>query len=163
MAWNIDDDFLRFLKRTFKQLGASDGFNRDTHNVRSWSHGYSITLGPDGKPVVKEWGSNLPETTTIEQRRDEPLSQVDIDRDSKTVKVILELPGITKESIKITGTETSVRVKADYASWNIDHEVPISEKVDPTTARATYKNGVLDISLDLVEDTEPNGVNIQIE
>ena len=93
---------------------------------------------------------------------DEPLSQVDIDRANKTVRVIMELPGVTKESIRITGTETSVRVRANYNEWNVDHEIPISAKVDPKTAIASYNNGVLDITLELIEESEPEGVNIQV-
>ena len=162
MARNVDDDFARIFEKIFKQLGIPERQDPENPNARSWSYGYSMTTGPDGRPIVKEWGTDIPETPMVEQPKDEPLSQVDIDRANKTVRVIMELPGITKESIKITGTETSIRVKADYDRWNIDHEVPISAKVDPTTAKATYNNGILDITLDLIEETEPEGVNIQV-
>lgn len=162
MAWNVDDDFTRIFEKIFKQLGNPKRLDPDNPNARSWSYGYSMTTGPDGKPIVKEWGSEFPETPMVEQPNDDPLSQVDIDRTNKTVRVIMELPGITKESIQITGTETSIKVKADYDRWNVDHEVPISAKVDPNTAKATYNNGVLDITLDLIEETEPEGVNIQV-
>jgi len=162
MAWNVDDDFTRIFEKIFKQLGNPKRLDPDNPNARSWSYGYSMTTGPDGRPIVKEWGTDVPETPMIEQPNDEPLSQVDIDRESKTVRVIMELSGITKESIRITGTETSIRVKADYDRWNVDHEVPISAKVDPNTAKATYNNGILDITLDLIEETEPEGVDIQV-
>ena len=58
--------------------------------------------------------------------------------------------------------ETSIRVKADYDTWNVDHEIPISAKVDPNTAKASYNNGVLDVTLELIEETEPEGVDIQV-
>lgn len=162
MAWNVDDDFTRIFEKIFKQLGSKDKLDPETPNARSWSYGYSLTSGPDGKPIVKEWGSDFPETPMVEKPNDEPLSQVDIDRANKTVRVIMELPGITKESIRITGTETSIKVKADYDRWNVDHEIPISAKVDPNTAKASYNNGVLDVTLDLIEETEPEGVDIQV-
>jgi HSP20 family protein len=163
MAWNVDDDFTRIFEKIFKQLGFPERLDPETPNARSWSYGYIMTTGPDGKPIVKEWGTDFPETPRVEQPNDEPLSQVDIDRANKTVRVIMDLPGITKESIKIMGTETSIRVKADYDRWNVDHEVPISAKVDPNTAKATYNNGVLDITLDLIEETESEGVDIQVK
>ncbi len=161
MAWNVDDDFNRIFEKIFKQLGFPDRLDNDP-NMKSWSYGYSMTTGPDGKPIVKEWGTDIPQAPLMEKPNDDPLSQVDIDRANNTVRVIMELPGVTKESIEITGTETSVRVKANYDRWDVDHEIPISAKVDPTTAKATYNNGVLDITLRLIEETEPEGVNIQV-
>ena len=162
MAWNVDDDFTRIFEKIFKQLGFPERLDPENPNAKSWSYGYSMTTGPDGKPIVKEWGTDIPEAPMMEQPNDEPLSQVDIDRANKTVRVIMELPGITKESIRITGTETSIRVKADYDRWNVDHEIPLSAKVDPKTAKACYNNGVLDITLDLIEKFEPEGVDIQV-
>ena len=162
MAWNVDDDFTIILEKIFKQLGFPDRLDAENPNLRSWSYGYSMTTGPDGKPIIKEWGTGLPETPKIGHPNDEPLSQVDIDRANMTVRVIMELPGVTKESLRITGTETSVRVRANYNTSKVDHEIPISVKVDPNTAIASYNNGVLDITLELIEETEPEGVNIQV-
>jgi HSP20 family protein len=163
MAWNVDDDFTRIFEKIFKQLGFPDRFDPENQNVRSWSYGYSMTTGPDGKPIVKEWGTGFPKTPMMEQPNDDPLSQVDIDRGSKTVRVIMELPGVTKESIRITGTETRIRVRANYDTWNVDHEIPISAKVDPNTAKASYNNGVLDITFKLMEESESEGVDIQVK
>lgn len=162
MAWNVDDDFTRIFEKIFKQLGFPERLDPENPKANSWSYGYSMTTGPDGKPIIKEWGTDIPETPVMQQPNDEPLTQVDIDRANKTARVIIELPGVAKESIRITGTETSIRVKADYDRWNVDHEIPISAKVDPKTAKATYNNGVLDITLDLIRETGSEGVNIQV-
>jgi HSP20 family protein len=162
MAWNVDDDFTRIFEKIFKQLSFPDKLDAEPPNLRSWSYGYSMTTGPDGKPIIKEWGTGLPETPMGGHPNDAPLLQVDIDRVNKKVRVIMELPGVTKESIRITGTETSVRVKANNDKWNVDHEIPISAKVDPITAKASYNNGVLDITLELIEESDPEGVDIQV-
>jgi len=162
MAWNIDDDFDKIFERIFKQLGFPERLDPENPNLKKWSYGYSMTMGPDGKPVVKEWGSDFPQAPLMEQRNDEPLSQVDVDRANKTVRVIVELPGLTKESIKITGTETSIRVTASNELRNIDTEIPISAKVDPKTAKATYNNGVLEVTLELIEETSPEGIDIHV-
>ncbi len=162
MAWNIDDDFDKIFERIFKQLGFPDRLDPETPHLKKWSYGYSMTRGPDGKPVVKEWGTDFPQVPLMEQPNDEPLSQVDIDRANKTARVIVELPGLTKESIKITGTETSIRIMASNELRNIDTEIPVSAKVDPKTARATYNNGVLDVTLELIEETMPEGIDIHV-
>ena len=163
MTWNIDDDFDKIFERIFKQLRFPERIDSENPNIKKWSYGYSLTRGPDGKPMVREWGTDLPETPLMEQPNDEPLSQVDIDRANKTVRIIVELPGLTKETIRITGTETSIKVTASNELRSIDTEIPVSAKVDPKTARATYNNGVLDVTLDLIEETEPEGIDIQVK
>ncbi len=162
MAWNIDDDFDKIFERIFKQLGFPERLDPENPNLKKWSYGYSMTRGPDGKPVIKEWGTDFPQAPLMEQRNDAPLSQVDIDRVNKTARVIVELPGLTKESIKITGTETSIRITASNELRSIDTEIPVSAKVDPKTAKATYNNGVLDVTLELVEETSPEGIDIHV-
>jgi len=162
MARNIDDDFDKIFERIFKQLGFPDRIDPENPNIKKWSYGYSMTQGPDGKPVVKQWGTDFPEAPLMEQPNDEPLSQVDIDRANKTARIILELPGIMKESIRITGNETSIRVTASNELRKIDTEIPVSAKVDPKTAKATYNNGVLDVTLELIDETVPEGIDIQV-
>ena len=162
MAWNIDDDFDKIFERIFKQLGFPERLDPENSNLKKWSYGYSMTMGPDGKPVVKEWRPDFPQAPLMEQRNDEPLSQVDIDKANKTVRVVVELPGLAKESIRITGTETSIRVTASNELRNIDTEIPVSAKVDPKTAKATYNNGVLDVTLELIEETSPEGIDIHV-
>ena len=162
MAWNIDDDFDKIFERIFKQLGFPERLDPENPNLKRWSYGYSMTRGPDGKPVIREWGSDFPEAPLMEQRNDEPLSQVDIDRENKTVRVIVELPGLAKESIMITGTETSIRITASNELRSIDTEIPVSAKVNPKTAKATYNNGVLDVTLELIEETSPEGIDIHV-
>lgn len=162
MAWNIDDDFDKIFERIFKQLGFPERLDPENTNLKKRSYGFSMTMGPDGMPVVREWGSDMPQAPLTEQRKDEPLSQVDVDRATKTVRVIVELPGLAKESIRITGTETSIRVTASNELRNIDTEIPVSAKVDPKTAKATYNNGVLDVTLELIGDTSPEGIDIHV-
>ena len=162
MAWNIDDDFDKIFERIFKQLGFPERLDPEPPHLKKWSYGYSMTTGADGKPVVKEWGSDSPQAPLREHHNDEPLSQVDVDRANNTVRVIVELPGLAKESIRITGTETSIRVTASNELRNIDTEIPVSAKVDPKTARATYNNGVLDVTLELIEETSPEGIDIHV-
>src|SRR6188474_3894823 len=66
-------------------------------------YGYSMTIGPDGKPNIREFGNvkspfagrGLFEQPSISSER-EPL--VDISSTDREVKVIVEMPGIKKEN-----------------------------------------------------------------
>ena len=164
MAWIRDEDINKLFERMFKQMD----FTQGNPNVQSYSYGYSMTTGPDGKPVIREWGTGLPEMgdpmkpQPYVPETPEPLSQVDIDPDNMRVRVIVEMPGFTKESIKITGTQNKLQLSASHETRQIDTEIPINAKVDPASAKATYKNGVLDITLKLLEKPQPEGVDIQV-
>src|SRR6185312_11013414 len=69
-------------------------------------YGYSMTIGPDGKPHVREFGNVKSlggaglggiKPQILPER--EPLA--DVNTTDNEVKVILEMPGIKKEDIKI--------------------------------------------------------------
>jgi len=172
MASIRDEDINKLFERMLKQMGFDTQFP-DNPNVQSWSYGYSMTTGPDGKPVIKEWGTGLPEgpqpfapqplaPQPYIPETPEPLSQVDIDTEKKQVRVIVEMPGFTKESIRITGTENTLHLSGDNETRHLDTDIPLNAKVDPKSAEATYKNGVLDITLTLLEAPKSDGVDIKV-
>ena len=83
-------------------------------------YGYSMTIGPDGKPNVREFGnvrsSSSPlrgggggsfSTPLISSER-QPLADV-ITTDTE-VKVVLEMPGANKENIKVNAYDNSLEV-----------------------------------------------------
>jgi HSP20 family protein len=82
------------------------------------TYGYSMTLGPDGKSHVKEFGNvkagkniaggHLGIQKPLITAEREPLS--DITSTDKEVKVVLEIPGIRKEDIKINAYDEKVEV-----------------------------------------------------
>jgi HSP20 family protein len=164
MTWINDEDINKLFERMFRNLS----INPRDPNVQSWSYGYSMTTGPDGKPVIREWGTGLPDggnplkPQPYIPETPEPLSQVDIDPEKKQVRVIVEMPGFTKESIRITGTGNMLRLSADHEARHLDTEIPINATVDPKSAKATYKNGVLDVTMTLLKTHELEGVDIQV-
>jgi HSP20 family protein len=164
MAWISDDELNKIFERMLRNIG----FTPDEFNTESWSYGYSMITGPDGKPILKEWGTGLPnrpdplKPQPYIPETPEPLSQVDIDPENKQVRVIVEMPGFTKESIRITGTETQLELSANFETRKVSTVIPIKAQVDPKTAKATYKNGVLDITLKLLAEPQIDGVNIQV-
>jgi len=170
MSW-INDDFERFIQKIFRQWGVNPELNAGPGdpNVKTWTYGYAMTMGPDGKPVIREWGTGLPGQETplgtpqpaIPQAV-EPLTQVDCDAARMKARVLVEMPGVTKESIKVKATETAVRVTASHGGKDYDVEVPINAKVAPGSAKATYNNGVLDLSFDLVEAPREDGVDVPV-
>jgi HSP20 family protein len=126
-------------------------------------YGYSITIGPDGKPVIREFGNVKPTArpgyVDIKSER-EPL--VDIIEEAGSLKVVAEVPGVEKNDIQLYATEKSLTIKVDTPSRKYYKEVELPVEVDPKSAKSTYKNGVLEVSLKKVSP-KPKGEPIKIE
>jgi HSP20 family protein len=148
----IEKEFEELSKRAPTELQREQTLPDGT-KVQSYGpfvYGYSVTVGPDGKPNVKEFGNfkagtqlGKPHMDLKEKR--EPLADV-IDAD-KTVRVIVELPGVEKDDIKLSGTDDKLRISVDTAKNKYYKEVELPSKVDAKKAKSNYKNGVLDITI----------------
>jgi len=133
-------------------------------------YGYSMTIGPDGKPVIREFGNVRPSQRApfgaprppIELKEErEPL--VDIISDNGTIRVVVELPGVEKEDIKLRCSEKILTITVDTPERKYRKEVELPAEVDPKIGKASYKNGVLEITLNKVEKRRPSGEPIEIE
>ena len=118
-------------------------------------YGYSMSLGPDGKPIIQEFGnvkpSKRPGAFGIEQPALEPLDAreplVDVINEPEQVRVVAELPGVEKSDIKTTISEDALTIKVESATRKYYKEVKLPAGVNPDTSRASYNNGVLEITL----------------
>jgi HSP20 family protein len=126
-------------------------------------YGYSMTIGPDGKPIIREFGNVKPSLTKggleVKEER-EPL--VDTMVNEKTVKVIAELPGVDKSDIKLNATEKSLTISVDTEKRKYYKELELPVEVNPESAKASYKNGVLEVTLDRIKPKRP-GKEVKIE
>ncbi len=131
---------------------------------RYYYYGFEVTIGPDGKPRVREFGNIRPgEGLRPEiQEEIEPLTDV-IEEDDK-VKVVIDLPGVNKEDIKITVSEDGKKITVSARSEDRKYykEIELPATVDPTKTRATYRNGVLTIELEKKEKKR-KGFEIKVE
>jgi len=133
--------------------------------VREWGpfvYGYSITIGPDGKPQIREFG-NVKPTRFGPRIREEREPLVDIYVTNGEVKVIAELPGVNKEDIQLHGTEDTLTISVDTPERKYYKEVKLPAKVDPKEAKTSYKNGVLEVTLPKKEERKPKGEPIKVE
>ena len=110
-------------------------------------YGYSMKIGPDGKPEIQEFGNikkGLKGTPQVKEER-EPL--VDIVETEGDVHVVVELPGVEKSDIKLHGTDDSLTISVDTPHYKYYKEVELPVKVKVREANSTYKNGVLEVVL----------------
>jgi len=157
-------------KELVREYQTSDGAN--VREIGPIVYGYSVTIGPDGKPHVKEFGNvkgagehnlgqHLGAKPQISAER-EPLS--DITSTDNEVKVILEMPGIKKEDIKINAYDEKVEIKtSDNAQRKYHKILDLPKQADIETARSTYNNGILEVTFDKKKEQKPKGKEIKIE
>jgi len=131
-------------------------------------YGYSMTIGPDGKPRVKEFGNvkspmrsgGFFRTPMISSER-EPMS--DITTTDKEVKVAIELPGVSKEYIKINAYDGTVEVTTTDPKRKYHEVIEIPPETDIETAKSSYNNGILEITFKKKTQAKPKGKEIKVE
>ena len=92
----------------------------------------------------------------------EPL--IDVFKEKDLVRVIAEVPGINKGDINLTGTEETLRIIAHSESRKYEKAVSLPVPVNISTAKAKYKNGVLEVIIKRKKDAnEDEGHKIDVE
>ena len=135
-------------------------------------YGLVVTMGPDGRPIVHEYGNARPgaaarkldvgndRPSTASETR-EPLVDTIVDEKERVVKLIAEMPGVEKRDIKIAVEGKYVSVSTDRGR-KYQMRIPLERKVNANSAKATYRNGILQITFSLVEGSH-GGKTIRVE
>jgi HSP20 family protein len=164
---NIEDKAPKNLVREYETPGGG--------KVREYGpfvYGYSMTIGPDGKPKVREFG-NVKSPLGSSSRRGgsftrplisserEPLA--DVTTTDKDIKVAVEMPGVSKQNIVVKVYDSSVEVTTTGTDRKYREVIEIPPETDIETATSTYKNGILEITFKKKQQTKPKGKQINIE
>jgi HSP20 family protein len=131
---------------------------------REWGpfvYGYSITIGPDGKPQIREFGNMKPELSPkpgrprldVKKAR-EPL--IDVTMTDGEIKVIAEIPGVEKDEVKLMATEDTLTISVDNPARSYHKAVDLPAKAIPKQLKWTYKNGILEVTLPKKEERGPS-------
>jgi HSP20 family protein len=163
---NIEDNAPKDLVREYETPGGGK-----VTEYGPFVYGYSMTIGPDGKPRVREFGNvRSPSslrggggsfTRPLISSEREPLA--DVTTSNTEVKVILEMPGVSKDKIKINAYDNSVEIKSDDPQRNYHEVIDLPPEADIETARSTYKNGLLEITFNKKKETKPKGKELKVE
>lgn len=161
----MEDEFKSFTSRVPKDY-VRERKLPDGSTVREWGpfvYGYSVKIGPDGKPEVRGFGNVKPSLTgpQVQQER-EPL--VDIVETDGEIHIVVELPGVEKKDIKLNATEETLTISVDAPQRKYFKEVGLPARVNIREAKSQYKNGVLEVTFPKAKDEKhPKGEPINIE
>ncbi len=90
-------------------------------------------------------------------------SMIDVVSTEKEVKVTVEMPGVTKENIRIDAYGSTVEVKSEDPQRKYHKTIDLPEVTDLETAKSKYNNGVLEITFEKKKETKPKGKEIKID
>jgi len=127
-------------------------------------YGYSMTVGPDGKPVVREFGNVKPGS---HRKRQEALTDtreplVDVVDGEKEVRVIAELPGVKKEDIKLTAEGESLEICAETPTRKYCKELELPSSVELQDFKSSFNNGILEVTFQKRKG-DSSGVRIEVD
>jgi len=132
-------------------------------------YGYSMTIELDDKSRVRSRnirndgvgssGSSKKRKEVSKYNRPQITSEreplVEVNVYDKEVKVVLEMPGLSKEHIKIQAYKNSVEISSNHPQRKYQ-VIDIPRVADIETIRSTYKNGILEIVFKKKEKSKGN-------
>ncbi|MEF8879769.1 MAG: Hsp20/alpha crystallin family protein [Candidatus Thermoplasmatota archaeon] len=167
--FGIDEDFLkRFLNDEEIQKDLQHMAEEMMKKFSTWNpedepftHSFKIDFGEDGKPHFRNSKNDSPFDQKDYTKREEP--DVDVIENTEDVAVTVELPGLNKDDIDLKATEKQLEINVDNPDFSFHKNVDLPCKVKPKTTHATYKNGILDVTLKRKNKKKDTGFNVNIE
>ncbi|WP_292376970.1 archaeal heat shock protein Hsp20 [Methanosarcina sp. UBA411] len=148
----------------FERLSKAMGMSAENFGQSPFIYGFSLTQRPGEEPEIREFG-NIPtfeQTTTGEKSYlDIRKPLIDILEAEDTIHVIAEIPGIEKENIRLNATDLMLDIETIHGNPKYSERVELPVKVDPQSAKATYKNGVLEVTFKRLESSSRTSISIE--
>ncbi|HWQ49716.1 MAG TPA: archaeal heat shock protein Hsp20 [Methanosarcina sp.] len=157
-------DPVKDVDEMFERLSRAMGMSVENFGQDPFIYGFSLTQRPGEEPEIREFG-NIPmfEQTETEEKRslDTRKPLIDVLETEETVHVVAEIPGIEKENIRLNATDLILDIETIDGNPKYSERVELPVKVDPQSAKATYKNGVLEVTFKRLEPSSRTSINIE--
>jgi HSP20 family protein len=148
------DEIFNEMIREFESMEPGE------HEGGPFFYGFSINQRPGEEPEVREFGNIRPEGGKVEIGERKPL--IDVFDTDKAVQIVAEMPGIEKEDVELSAEGRDLEIRASRGDRRYHELVELPADVDIDSAKASYKNGVLDITLNKVQKpTRRKKINVE--
>ncbi|MEM2140263.1 archaeal heat shock protein Hsp20 [Nitrososphaera sp.] len=154
------EEMLNRMFRTVREMKPAD-----VAGTFPYYYGYQITVGPDGKPRVREFGNVRPSARGLVEQTGvrEPLVDTKLEEKENALVITAEMPGVTKQDIKVKVGQDYVTIHAEKGEKKYHTEIPVDVELDDKSAKASYSNGILELKLRLKEPLKPKETEVQVE
>ncbi len=166
---NRFDDIFKELRKTLsEQEFIFDRLFRtvlepDTQEAQL-NHSVSIHIDQDGKPVTTWLGNiNLNRDAQFDEAAQTPYTETHIDKDAGILIIVAELPGVSKENIKVKASKRKVTISAESEKKKYYKEVDTEREIDPKSTSAQYKNGILEVRVKFKEPLESDEFEVEVK
>jgi HSP20 family protein len=86
-----------------------------------------------------------------------------INEKENTLIITAEMPGVTKQDIKVNVADGFVSIHAEQGEKKYHTDIPIRVQLDDSSARATYSNGILELKIKLKQAPKLKGKEVKVE
>lgn len=88
-------------------------------------------------------------------------THVDVHEDDDELRLVADLPGVAKEeiSLRCDGETLTVDARGDRREYS--ERVRLPARVDEHSAQATFNNGILEVTLDRVDDASSADIDVR--
>ena len=154
------DEMLNRLFRTVRELNPSE-----IAESFPYYYGYQLTVGPDGKPHVREFGNVRPSAKGLVEQSGvrAPLVDTKVEEKENALTITAEMPGVTKQDIKVKISEGYVSLHAEKGEKKYHADIPVESALEEKSAKATYSNGILELKIKLKAPPKPKETEVQVE
>ncbi|HEY5631969.1 MAG TPA: archaeal heat shock protein Hsp20, partial [Nitrososphaeraceae archaeon] len=127
-------------------------------------YGYQLTVGPDGKPKIREFGNVRPTARGLVEQTGvrQPLVDTAFDEKQNTLTITAEMPGLDKENIQVNLADKYVSIHAEKGDKKYHTDIPLNVEVGDSV-KAIYTNGILELKIKLKEASKAKGKTIKVE
>jgi HSP20 family protein len=153
------EDMLGRMFRTVREISPSELTNFPYY------YGYQVTIGPDGRPHVREFGNVKPSAKGLVEQSGTraPLIDTALDEKQNMLKITAEMPGVNKEDIKVNVSDQYVSIHAEKGEKKYHADIPVDVELDDASAKAIYTNGILELKMKLKQDPKSKAKEIKVE
>lgn len=111
--------------------------------------GMAMGFGPEGKPRIQFFGDNLIGPDGFRA----PIYEQIIDEKEGNLKLLVEMPGVSKEDVQISALEDKVTLEAAKDERKYRTEIDLQRDIDPDSGSASFNNGLLEVVFKLRDNT----------
>lgn len=154
------DELERFINEMEKDLERTlrAVIDSDYLTARPIVRGFSMRLGPEGQPIIRTFGDRGVPRDGFR----EPVYDQVLDETRGELKIVAELPGVEKEDLHLNATESEFALEAARGERRYKTEIRLRVAVDPGSASAQYRNGVLELRFRLKEKANKDFTKIDV-
>lgn len=112
----------------------------------------------EGEGTAKEQGQEGSQRNYLR-----PYIHASLDEENDSITLRADMPGVEKKDLELEATASKITFKAESKARAYKAIVPLRHKIDPKSAKASLKAGVLELELKLAKPLKEKATKIKVD